>query len=35
LHFGAYYGWAKASHLSQAIAEQKKRVLNEWREEAQ
>jgi 4-carboxymuconolactone decarboxylase len=34
LHFGAYYGWAKAASLSQAIDEQKQRVLNEWREEA-
>jgi len=31
LHFGAYYGWAKASHLSQTISEQKQRVLDEWR----
>jgi 4-carboxymuconolactone decarboxylase len=34
LHFGAYYGWAKAANLGQAIDEQKQRVLNEWREEA-
>jgi 4-carboxymuconolactone decarboxylase len=34
LHFGAYYGWAKASHLNQVITEQKRRVLDEWREEA-
>ena len=27
----AYYGWAKASHLNQAIGEQKQRVLDEWR----
>jgi 4-carboxymuconolactone decarboxylase len=33
LHFGAYYGWAKAATLSQAIAEQKQRVLDEWRNE--
>lgn len=34
LHFAAYYGWAKASHLSDVIAEQKPRVLNEWAAEA-
>jgi 4-carboxymuconolactone decarboxylase len=34
LHFAAYYGWPKASHLSQVIGEQKQRVLAEWREEA-
>ncbi|EUA13783.1 putative carboxymuconolactone decarboxylase [Mycobacterium xenopi 4042] len=33
LHFAAYYGWPKASHLSQVIAEQKQRVLDEWRAE--
>ncbi len=26
LHFAAYYGWAKASHLNYAIGEQKQRV---------
>jgi 4-carboxymuconolactone decarboxylase len=35
LHFGAYYGWAKASNLNQVIGEQKQRVLDEWRAEAQ
>jgi len=35
LHFGAYYGWAKASHLNQVIGEQKQRVVDEWRAEAQ
>jgi 4-carboxymuconolactone decarboxylase len=34
LHFAAYYGWAKASHLSQVIDEQKQRILDEWRAEA-
>ena len=34
LHFGAYYGWAKASNLTQVIGEQKQRVVDEWREEA-
>jgi 4-carboxymuconolactone decarboxylase len=34
LHFAAYYGWPKASHLSQVIGEQKQRVLTEWRAEA-
>jgi 4-carboxymuconolactone decarboxylase len=34
LHFAAYYGWPKASHLSQVIGEQKQRVLAEWRAEA-
>ncbi|OMC56839.1 carboxymuconolactone decarboxylase [Mycobacterium sp. IS-836] len=29
LHFAAYYGWPKASYLSQVIAEQKQRVLDE------
>jgi 4-carboxymuconolactone decarboxylase len=35
LHFAVYYGWAKASHLSDVIAEQKQRVLSEWATEAQ
>lgn len=35
LHFAAYYGWAKASHLSDVITEQKQRVLNEWATESQ
>ena len=35
LHFAAYYGWAKASHLNHVIGEQKQRVLDEWRTEAQ
>jgi 4-carboxymuconolactone decarboxylase len=30
LHFAAYYGWPKASHLNDVIAEQKKRVTDEW-----
>ncbi len=30
LHFGAYYGWPKASHLWQVIDEQKQRVTDEW-----
>ncbi|WP_099021535.1 carboxymuconolactone decarboxylase family protein [Mycolicibacterium palauense] len=30
LHFAAHYGWPKASHLSQVIAEQQQRVLTEW-----
>lgn len=34
LHFAAYYGWPKASHLNQAIRDQKQRVLDEWRTEA-
>lgn len=34
LHFAAYYGWPKATHLSQVIGEQKQRVLGEWRTEA-
>lgn len=29
LHFAAYYGWPKASHLNQVIAEQKLRVADE------
>lgn len=32
LHFAAYYGWPKASHLNQVIGEQKQRVLSEWHE---
>jgi 4-carboxymuconolactone decarboxylase len=35
LHFAAYYGWAKASHLNEVITEQKQRVLSEWATEAQ
>ncbi|MGP4056400.1 carboxymuconolactone decarboxylase family protein [Mycobacterium sp. 4D054] len=34
LHFAAYYGWPKASHLNQVIAEQKQRVTEEWADEA-
>jgi 4-carboxymuconolactone decarboxylase len=34
LHFAAYSGWPKAAHLNQVIAEQKARVLDEWRREA-
>jgi 4-carboxymuconolactone decarboxylase len=34
LHFAAYYGWPKASHLNQVIGEQKQRVLDEWLAEA-
>lgn len=30
LHFAAYYGWPKATHLNQVIGEQKQRVLAEW-----
>ncbi|HEU4362381.1 MAG TPA: carboxymuconolactone decarboxylase family protein [Mycobacterium sp.] len=30
LHFGAYYGWPKASRLAQVIDEQKQRVTQEW-----
>ncbi|MEB3031289.1 carboxymuconolactone decarboxylase family protein [[Mycobacterium] nativiensis] len=30
LHFGAYYGWPKASRLMQVIDEQKQRVTAEW-----
>lgn len=30
LHFAAYYGWPKGSHLNQVIGEQKQRVLDEW-----
>jgi 4-carboxymuconolactone decarboxylase len=35
LHFGAHYGWPKASHLSEVIAEQKERVTAEWAAEAE
>jgi 4-carboxymuconolactone decarboxylase len=35
LHFAAYYGYAKASHLSDEIGRQKERVLEEWRTEAE
>lgn len=35
LHFAAYFGWPKASHLNQVIGEQKPRVLDEWRAEAE
>jgi 4-carboxymuconolactone decarboxylase len=34
LHFAAYYGWPKASHLNQVIGEQKLRVSEEWAAEA-
>jgi 4-carboxymuconolactone decarboxylase len=34
LHFAAYYGWPKASHLGHVISEQKQRVLAEWHAEA-
>ena len=34
LHFAAYYGWPKASHLNQVIGEQKQRVRDEWAAEA-
>ncbi|WP_068154569.1 carboxymuconolactone decarboxylase family protein [Rhodococcus phenolicus] len=33
LHFAAYSGWAQATHLSSAIAEQKARVLRERHDE--
>ena len=33
LHFAAYYGWPKASHLGQHVDKQKERVRNEWRAE--
>jgi 4-carboxymuconolactone decarboxylase len=33
VHFAAYYGWPKASHLGQVIGEQKQRVLAEWADE--
>lgn len=32
LHFAAYYGWPKASHLNQVIGEQQQRVLAEWQD---
>ncbi len=35
LHFAAYYGWPKASHLNEVIAAQKLRVLDEWAAEAE
>ncbi len=35
LHFAAYYGWPKASHLAQVIDEQKLRVTEEWAADAQ
>ena len=35
LHFAAYYGWAKASHLNDEIGEQKQRVLDEWRDRSE
>lgn len=31
LHFAAYYGWAKATHLGQYVDQQKERVRDEWR----
>lgn len=34
VHFAAYYGWPKASHLSQVVEEQKLRVTEEWAAEA-
>ncbi|CAJ1493532.1 carboxymuconolactone decarboxylase family protein [[Mycobacterium] kokjensenii] len=34
LHFGAYYGWAKASRLMESIEEQKQRVAAEWAAES-
>jgi 4-carboxymuconolactone decarboxylase len=30
VQFAAYYGWAKASHLTAVIVEQKQRVVDEW-----
>ena len=33
LHFAAYYGYAKASHLNDEIARQKQCVLDEWQTE--
>jgi 4-carboxymuconolactone decarboxylase len=30
VHFGAYYGWPKAAHLSQVVADQQRRVTEEW-----
>jgi len=35
LHFAAYYGWAKATTLSDEIRRQKERVLDEWRTESE
>ncbi|WP_029108264.1 carboxymuconolactone decarboxylase family protein [Mycobacterium sp. URHD0025] len=35
LHFAAYYGWPKASHLNQVIGEQKQRAEAEWAAEAE
>ncbi|MCG5434051.1 carboxymuconolactone decarboxylase family protein [Mycobacterium sp. MYCO198283] len=35
LQFAAYYGWAKASHLAEVIAEQRARVSAEWAAEAE
>ena len=35
LHFAAYYGWAKATTLSDEIGRQKERVLGEWRTESE
>lgn len=35
LHFGAHYGWPKASRLAEVIAEQKRRVTAEWAAEAE
>lgn len=35
LHFAAYYGWPKASHLNQVIGEQKTRVTDEWAAEGE
>lgn len=34
LHFAAYYGWPKASHLNEVIGAQKQRVTAEWAAEA-
>lgn len=34
LHFAAHYGWPKASHLNQVVAEQKQRVTEEWAADA-
>lgn len=30
VHFAAYYGWPKAAHLGEVVAEQKRRVTEEW-----
>lgn len=35
MHFAAYYGWPKASHLDQANGEQKQRVTDEWAADAE